>query len=89
LDKAAHLLAFTALACSAHLGFHASRGDTRTALLLGGILLVYGGLIEVMQLFVPGRSAQWGDLLADGVGIALGISLAALMLRCGLPQPRR
>jgi len=45
------------------------------------VLLVYGGLIEVLQLFVPGRSAEWGDLLADGIGIVFGIGLAAFVLR--------
>jgi VanZ family protein len=77
LDKVAHLLAFTALAFSGYLGFPASRG-TRTALPFG--LLAYGGLIEVLQLFVPGRTSEWGDLLADGIGIVFGIGLAALML---------
>ena len=80
LDKVAHLLTFMALAFSGCLAFPASRG-TRTALPFA--LLAYGGLIEVVQLFVPGRSAEWGDLLADGIGIAFGIGLAAFVL-----QPR-
>jgi VanZ family protein len=83
LDKVAHLLAFTALAFSGYLGFPASRG-MRTALPFA--LLAYGGLIEVLQLFVPGRSAEWGDLLADGIGIGVGIGLASFMFRFGLRQ---
>jgi VanZ family protein len=78
LDKVGHLMAFAALAFSAYLAFPSSRG-MRTAVLFG--LLVYGGLIEVLQLFVPGRSAEWGDLLADGIGIVFGIGLAAFVLR--------
>jgi VanZ family protein len=83
LDKVAHLIAFTALTFSGYLGFPASRG-TRTALTLA--LLAYGGLIEVLQLFVPGRTAEWGDLLADGIGIAVGVGLAAFVIRFGLQQ---
>jgi VanZ family protein len=83
LDKVGHLMAFTALAFSGCLAFPATR-RTRTALLFG--LLAYGGLIEVLQLFVPGRSAEWGDLLADGIGIAFGAALAALVVRLGLRQ---
>ena len=73
LDKVGHLLAFTALGFTGYLGF-----PTRTALPFA--LLAYGGLIEVLQLFVPGRSAEWGDLLADGIGIGVGIGLAALVI---------
>jgi VanZ family protein len=83
LDKVGHVLAFTALAFCGYLAFAAIRA-WRTALLLG--LLAYGGLIEVLQLFVPGRSAEWGDLVADAIGIALGAALAAFLVRLGLRQ---
>ncbi len=39
--------------------------------LLAG-LLAYGALIEVLQSFTPNRSADWRDLVADAVGLALG-----------------
>ena len=81
LDKVSHLLAFTSLAFSGYLGFPVSRG-IRAALVIG--LLAYGGLIEVLQVIVPGRSSEWGDLLADGIGIAFGMGLAALVLRLGM-----
>ena len=77
LDKVRHLLAFIGLGFTGYLGF-----PTRTALPFA--LLAYGGLIEVLQLFVPGRTAEWGDLLADGIGIGVGIGLAALVLDFGL-----
>ena len=79
LDKVGHLLAFIALGFTGYLGL-----PTRTALPLA--LLAYGGLIEVLQLLVPGRSAEWGDLLADGIGIGVGIGLAALVIRFGFPR---
>jgi VanZ family protein len=80
LDKVAHLLAFTSLAFSGYRGFPACRGIC-SAVVTG--LLAYGGLIEVLQVFVPGRSSEWGDLLADGIGIVFGIGLAAFVLRFG------
>ena len=35
-------------------------------------LLTYGGMIEVLQSFTPDRMAEWADLLADTLGLALG-----------------
>lgn len=85
LDKLGHFMAFAALAFSAYLSFPSSRG-MRTALLLG--LLAYGALIEVLQLLVPGRSAEWGDWLADGIGMVFGTGLAACVFRFG-QRPRK
>lgn len=44
-------------------------------------LLAYGGLIEILQTQVPGRSAEWTDLLADGIGILLGLTALLLLSR--------
>ena len=75
-DKLNHGAAFAALALSGCLGFRA----TRTAMLRVTLALIaYGGLIEVVQLFVPGRSSEWGDLLADVVGVAAGALLSTWM----------
>lgn len=78
-DKLNHTLAFATLAFCAVLG---QRGGSRrqlAAVLLA--LLAYGGLIEVLQLFVPNREGEWGDLLGDAVGIGIGALLAAAWLR--------
>jgi VanZ family protein len=77
-DKANHMLAFAALAFSARLGYPAAR---RTWLLWLFGLVAYGGLIEILQMFVPGRSSEWGDLLADSMGIACGALVAAYLLK--------
>jgi len=77
-DKLNHISAFVALAFAAWLGFDGSRRGQRLWMLT---LLVYGGAIELIQLFVPGRSCEWGDLLADAIGISLGALLAAAMTR--------
>jgi VanZ family protein len=35
-------------------------------------LLAYGGMIEVPQSFTPDGMAEWADLLADALGLAVG-----------------
>ncbi|MDT8326932.1 MAG: VanZ family protein, partial [Roseovarius sp.] len=40
----------------------------------------YGGVIELVQPYV-GRSAEWGDLLADGLGAFVGALAAAIVAR--------
>ncbi len=73
-DKSNHALAFGSLGFC---GFWcvATRRERWMELPLG--LLVFGGVIELLQLHVPGRSGEWPDLLADSVGIALGMLIAA------------
>lgn len=81
-DKLNHLAAFAALALAA--GFSAAtsaRHAGRSAL----ALLVYGGLIELLQSRMPPRQGEWADLLADAVGILLGLGLAALLRRLAKP----
>ena len=77
-DKANHALAFISLAVSANLGWSGS-----PARLVGVwlTLLALGGGIEIAQLFVPPRSAEWNDWLADALGIAIGAMLALIALR--------
>jgi VanZ family protein len=72
-DKLNHLSAFASLAVA---GFLAFRGRW-WQVALG--LLAYGGLIEILQTFTPTRVGEWEDLLADAVGIVLGLLLAAGM----------
>lgn len=77
-DKVNHGLAFTALGFSAYLGYPSSRG-TRIRWLC--FLVAFGALIEVLQHYVPGRSSEWGDLLADSIGVVGGAVVAASGLR--------
>lgn len=71
-DKVNHLAAYGALAFAGAIGF---RGR-RTLVLLAAGLLALGGALEIAQGFVPGRMPSAGDLLADGIGIALGALVA-------------
>ncbi|MBB6216386.1 VanZ family protein [Anaerosolibacter carboniphilus] len=43
--------------------------------------LVYASLDEFHQSFVPGRGPQVSDVLLDGVGVAMGILLSAMLRR--------
>ena len=78
-DKLNHLAAFAALALCAVFGWRSSRASRRIVVLLA--LLAFGGAIELLQLQVPNRSGEWGDLGADALGIGLGALLAWLWLR--------
>jgi VanZ family protein len=40
------------------------------------VLLIYGGLIEVLQYFTPYRRMDFADFAADGVGLMAGWLLA-------------
>jgi VanZ family protein len=77
-DKLNHAAAFAAMAFAAVLALRNLRWHRRYVA-LG--LVGYGGAIEIAQWFVPGRSCEWGDLLADCIGIAVGAQLATVMLR--------
>lgn len=72
-DKRNHALAFAVLALVAELGFWRLPWR-RSGIVLG--LLAYGGFIELVQARIPGRSGDVQDLLADGVGIAIGLGIS-------------
>ncbi len=76
-DKLNHALAFASLAFCGH--WSLSSGRARW-LALPLLLLAYGGAIELVQLQVPGREGEWADLLADAVGIAIGLCAAGCVL---------
>lgn len=73
-DKANHVLAFAALAFA---GLLALRERPRPLLTLSLGLLALGVGIEVGQAFVPGRSPDGLDVLADAMGIVLGLGMAS------------
>ena len=77
VDKLAHALVFTVLVV---LGGRARRAGARDRVApgMGGIvagLLVYAVAIEACQHVVPWRSFEIRDVVADGLGIALGTLL--------------
>ncbi len=66
-DKANHVLAFYVLALLVDFSF--PKDNLGLAKVLA--LLTYGLLIEIVQSFLPNRTASLLDLVADGVGIVL------------------
>lgn len=66
-DKIGHFLAYAALGAA---GAAALAGRIGAAV-LGAT--AYGALMELGQLLVPGRSAGFGDLLADLLGAIAGV----------------
>ncbi len=73
-DKLQHLLAYAGLAVLAASGY----AGRRPVWLIGAGLLVFSGAIELLQGLSGYRYAEWLDLLANAVGVALGLALAAL-----------
>lgn len=75
-DKANHALAFAVLAVVAQRGFP---GAGVLRLLAWGV--AYGAFIEIVQSRIPGRSAEWADVVADTAGVLVGLALATLARR--------
>lgn len=72
-DKGDHVAAFAVMALCGLFGW---RGRPRVTLTLTLALTALGIAIEIGQHFVPGRTADWRDVVADVVGVGLGLALA-------------
>ena len=70
-DKVMHGLTFAFLAL-----WYTGQYSRRSYAKLSVGLLCFGVLIELCQLMVSYRSAEWGDLLADAIGVAVGMTIA-------------
>ena len=77
-DKLNHLLAFMTLGLVAALSLGA--GLRQQAGVAAG-LLAFGIFIELVQAGIPGRSAEWLDVAADGMGTLAGIAGVVLLRR--------
>ena len=67
-DKTHHLIAYAALA------FPAAYSRSKSWFLLFPFFLLFSGVIELIQPFVN-RYGEWLDMLANGLGLALGTIL--------------
>lgn len=71
-DTSAHMLAFLVAGLTASL---AARYVICPAIALSGV----AGIVEVMQFFIPGRSASTLDFAASLVGVAIGSVFGAVL----------
>ncbi len=80
-DKWGHLIAYAALSY-----WYASFIRDRCGRIWRALAFVaLGAMIEILQSFTSHRSAEWADLYADALGVALGMSLALTPLGRLLP----
>jgi hypothetical protein len=56
--------------------------------LLGAGALAASGVLELLQDFVPGRASDWWDLLANGLGISIGLMAGRLWIAAAREAPR-
>lgn len=75
-DKAQHAVTYAAVAALGGAGFGAARARWLAA--LG--LVTLGGLLEVAQIYVPGRSGDFGDGVANAIGVVAGIVAAGWLM---------
>lgn len=71
-DKTVHMVAFFVAGLTASL---AARSVIWPVLTLAGL----AGIVELLQIFVPGRSASAIDLVASMVGVVGGLALGAVL----------
>lgn len=76
-DKLQHLLAYAGLAALAATSY----AGRQPVWLIGVGLLLFSGAIELLQGLSGYRYAEWLDLLANAVGVALGLAPAVLWRR--------
>lgn len=83
-DKLQHLAAYVVLASLAVAAFRGA-GVRRWMVLF---LCSWGGLLKLAQVYVPGRSSDWLDVVANATGVVVGTAIAELarrLLRRGVP----
>ena len=74
LDKIAHLGEYLCFAWLLMQAVRASRMPEPDYRLWAWIYATsYGLLMELIQAMLPWRSAEWGDVLADAAGAAIGV----------------
>lgn len=80
MDKVAHMAAFGVLAAFAELALRRSHPGLpvlRWLIVLFIGVAIFGATDELHQRFVPGRSCDFYDWVADALGGGLGLVLAA------------
>ena len=79
MTGASHNMEHLAIYLATGLAFAMGYRDRLPA--VAGGLLLFCGLIEVVQLWVPGRHARLSDFLVDAAAAGLGVAVAAAVTR--------
>lgn len=85
IRKLAHFTEFMCLGAVSELFFHELNSAKQKRLLYGTLLslifcFLYACSDEIHQIFVPGRSCEWKDILIDSTGALLGIAGSFLIV---------
>ena len=62
-------------------GFTLGLGYPNRAQLQMSVLIAFAGVIELAQLYAPGRHARMIDFVVDGLAACAGVAVAAIVLR--------
>ncbi len=84
-DKLTHFLCYAAMTAAVAGFCHEAAAVLRWA----AFVLLMGGLVEIAQHFVPTRSMDLADFLADAAGALCGVLLALLWLAVVVRPLRR
>lgn len=67
-------------------GFAFAFGYPHRKVLLSTLLVSFAAVIEVAQLFVPGRHARLSDFIVDALAVAIGLVAVLLIDWLSLPE---
>jgi VanZ family protein len=59
-------------------------GYRQREILLAALLMAFTGLVELAQLFVPGRHSRLGDFIVDAIAVIFGVIAAFFVRRLGI-----
>lgn len=74
VDLGLHLIFYAALTV-------ATRGVVKRLWLVAPLVFLYSAALEGLQTLVPGRTGSVDDLIANAIGVACGLLIAALWTR--------
>ena len=78
LDKMEHVCEYALFAWGLAHAARLSAYSTTSLVLVAMIApMLYGGVLEVVQAFIPYRSAEWGDVAADVLGVMMGFVIGS------------
>lgn len=84
-DKLEHFSAYCILAGLLHLALSIQDkslfSKRYAALLTVAIIMIYGVLDELHQMLIPGRSAEFLDWAADGIGAICGVLIISFLIK--------